>query len=191
MTKVHVQEIGNDIGTNETHEPVKESPPVFSPDDIPFTTEEDFDQIQWPKKEEYQQLLNKYKDKEVGTVKLLKKGEDDILIRPSQQEVFTTESHPPPSRQYTLGLCKRQPNLRPRITKREIWSGCGIQRRESLLMSKEVHNFGLVPSELEGSQSMMPTIYPRWKEEDVHYQLVDTSLSPIRGKRLDFTGKCR
>jgi hypothetical protein len=78
-----------------------ESLPEFSPDDMPFATEEDFDQIQWPKREEYQQLLDKYKDKEVGVVKLLKKGESDILIRPSQQEVFTVESHPPPSAQYT------------------------------------------------------------------------------------------
>jgi hypothetical protein len=31
----------------------------------------------------------------------LKKGDDDILIRPTQQEVFTVESHPPPSKQYT------------------------------------------------------------------------------------------
>jgi hypothetical protein len=44
---------------------------------------------------------NKYKDKEVGVVKLLKKGEDSVLIHPSQQEVFTEESHPPPSTQYT------------------------------------------------------------------------------------------
>jgi hypothetical protein len=58
-------------------------------------------EIQWPKKEEYQQLLDKYKAKEVGTVKLLKTRESDILIRPSQQEVFTAESHPPPSGQYT------------------------------------------------------------------------------------------
>jgi len=68
---------------------------------MPFATEEDFDQIQWPKKEDYQQLLNKYKDKEVGVFKLLKKREDNILIRLSQQEVFTAKSHPPPSRQYT------------------------------------------------------------------------------------------
>jgi hypothetical protein len=31
----------------------------------------------------------------------IKKGDDDILIRPTQQEVFTVESHPPPSKQYT------------------------------------------------------------------------------------------
>jgi hypothetical protein len=153
MTRVHIQEIGDDIGIDETHEPIKESLPVFSPDDLPFASEEDFDQIQWLKKE-YQQLLNKYKDKEVGTVKLLNKGEDDILIRPSQQEVFAAESHPLPQ-DNTQGLCKRQPNLRPRITKPRIQSGCGIQRREILLMSKEVHNFGLVPSELEGSRSMI------------------------------------
>jgi hypothetical protein len=35
------------------------------------------------------------------TVKLLKTGKSDILIRPSQQELFTAESHPPPSTQYT------------------------------------------------------------------------------------------
>jgi hypothetical protein len=68
---------------------------------LPFTLGENFDQIQWPKKEEYQQILNKYKDREVGVVKLLKKRENDRLIRPSQQEVFTAKSHPPPSRQYT------------------------------------------------------------------------------------------
>jgi hypothetical protein len=101
MAKVHVQEIDDDVRTSETHEPIKESLPVFSPDDFPFASKEDFAQIQWPKKEEYQQLLNKYKDKEVGTVKLLKKGENDILIRPTQQEVFTSESHPPTSKQYT------------------------------------------------------------------------------------------
>jgi hypothetical protein len=47
MTKVHVQEIDDDIGTSETHEPIKESLPVFSPDDLSFASEEDFDQIQW------------------------------------------------------------------------------------------------------------------------------------------------
>ena len=70
MTKIHVQEISNDIETNETHESVKDILPSFSPNDMPFATEEDFDQIQWPKKKDYQQLLNKYKDKEVGVVKL-------------------------------------------------------------------------------------------------------------------------
>jgi hypothetical protein len=68
---------------------------------MPFATEEDFDQIEWPKKEEYQQLLDEFKNKEVGTVKILNKNEDDVQICPSQQEVFTAEAHPPPSVQYT------------------------------------------------------------------------------------------
>jgi hypothetical protein len=72
---------GDDIRTSETHEPTKEILPLFSPDDFCFASKEGFDQIQWLKKEEYQQLLDTYKDKEVGTIKLLKKGEDDILIR--------------------------------------------------------------------------------------------------------------
>jgi hypothetical protein len=45
MTKIHVQEIGDDIETNETLEPVKESLPAFSPDDMPFSIEEEFDEI--------------------------------------------------------------------------------------------------------------------------------------------------
>jgi hypothetical protein len=101
MTKIHVQEISDHIEANEAHEPIIESLPEFSLDDMPFATEEDFDQIQWPKKEDYQQLLNKYKDKEVWVVRLLKKGEDSVLIQLSHQEFFTIESHPPPSRQYT------------------------------------------------------------------------------------------
>jgi len=43
--------------------------------------------------------MDKYKGKEVGVVKLLKKGEDIVLIQRSQQEVFMAESHPPPSAQ--------------------------------------------------------------------------------------------
>jgi hypothetical protein len=45
----------------------------YSPEDMPFTTEEEFDQIEWPKKEEYQQLLDQFQNKEVGTVKILKR----------------------------------------------------------------------------------------------------------------------
>jgi hypothetical protein len=46
-------------------------------------------------------MLDKYKDKEIGTIKLLRKCDDDILIKPSQQEFLIVESHPPPSKQYT------------------------------------------------------------------------------------------
>ena len=100
MTKIHVQEISDHIKANKAHEPILEGLPKFSLDDMPFATEEDFDQIQWPKKEDYQQLLNKYKENEFGVFMLLKKGEDNVLIQPSQQQVFIEESHPPPSTQY-------------------------------------------------------------------------------------------
>jgi ferric iron reductase protein FhuF len=89
MTRTHVQETSDPIKDDKAHEQIMESLPEFSPNDMPFATEEDFDQLQWTKKEEYQQLLDKYKDKEVEAVKLLMKGESDILIWPSQQEVFT------------------------------------------------------------------------------------------------------
>jgi hypothetical protein len=102
MTRIHVQEISDHIKVDKAHETIIEGLPEFSPDDMPFAMEEDFDQIQWPKKEDYQQLLNKYKDKEIGVVGLLKKGEDNVSIWRSQQEVFTAESHPPPSTQYTM-----------------------------------------------------------------------------------------
>jgi hypothetical protein len=98
MTKTHVQETSKD---DKAHEQIMESLPEFSPQDMPFAKEEAFDRIQWPTREEYQQILDKYENKEVGVVKLLKKGESDILIRPSQQEFFTAKSHPPPSTQYT------------------------------------------------------------------------------------------
>jgi hypothetical protein len=59
MAKVHVQEIDNDVETSMTHEPIKENLPIFSPKDFPFSSKEYFHKIQWPKKEEYQQLLDK------------------------------------------------------------------------------------------------------------------------------------
>jgi hypothetical protein len=42
-----------------------------------------------------------YKDKEIDSVKILKKKDKELLIRPSQDDFLTVESHPPPSRQYT------------------------------------------------------------------------------------------
>jgi hypothetical protein len=118
MTRTHVQETSDPIKDDKAHEKIMKSLPEFSSDDMPFATEEDFDQIQWPKKYYYQQLLGKYKNKEVGAVKLLNKGESDILIHPSQHEVFTAESHPPPSTQYTRVVQE--------TTKFKIKDGCGM-----------------------------------------------------------------
>jgi hypothetical protein len=90
MEKNHVEEIDLDSETEEPPEVVKESLLDFFPDDFPFTKEEYFDAIDWPKKEYYQQQLDKYKDKEIGSVKILKKDDKELLIRPSQDDVLTT-----------------------------------------------------------------------------------------------------
>jgi hypothetical protein len=42
-------------------------------DDLPFTQEDDIDDIIWSRREGYQPQLDKYKNKEVGSIKILKK----------------------------------------------------------------------------------------------------------------------
>jgi hypothetical protein len=98
----HVQDITHPVNNDMAQNKMIQTLQKYSPEDMPFATKEDFDQIKWPKKEEYQQLLDEFKNTKIGTVKILKKVEDDVQIRPSQQEVFTVEAHPPPSAQYTM-----------------------------------------------------------------------------------------
>jgi hypothetical protein len=100
MSKNHDEEIDIDSDMEEPLE-VEESLLDFFPDDFPFAIEEDFSVIEWPKKEDYQQQLDKYEDKEIGFVKILKKEDKDLLIRSSQGDVLTSKSHPLSSRQYT------------------------------------------------------------------------------------------
>jgi hypothetical protein len=59
------------------------------------STEEDFDQIEWPTKEEYLQLISSIKVQE-SRMRILEK-ENDVQIHPSQQKIFVAKSHPPPS----------------------------------------------------------------------------------------------
>jgi hypothetical protein len=101
ITGDHVQDIIHPVNNDEAQNDMIQTLQKYSPEDMPFATEEDFDQIEWPKKEEYQQLLDEFKNKEIGTIKILKKHDDDVQIHLSQQEVFTAEAHPPPSVQYT------------------------------------------------------------------------------------------
>jgi hypothetical protein len=70
VTGSHVQETSHPVKNNKAHEQVMGNLPKFSPKDVPFTKKED--QIQWPTRERYQQLLDEYKDKEAGTMKLQK-----------------------------------------------------------------------------------------------------------------------
>jgi hypothetical protein len=101
VTTTHVQEPSDSIKDDKALDKTKQTPHKYSRKDTPFSTEEDSNQIKWIKKEEYQQLLDEFKSQEAETVKILKKVEDDVRIRPSQQEIFIAESHPPPSTQYT------------------------------------------------------------------------------------------
>ena len=101
VTETHVQETNHQVKSDKAHFEVIQTLHKFSPKDMPFATKEDLDQIKWPKREEYQQLLDEFKEKGTGTVKIIKKPEDDVQIHPSQQEVFIAEAHPPPSAQYT------------------------------------------------------------------------------------------
>jgi hypothetical protein len=52
ITENHVQDVVSSI--NEARKDVIQTLQEYSPEDMPFATEEDFDQIEWPKKEEYQ-----------------------------------------------------------------------------------------------------------------------------------------
>jgi hypothetical protein len=70
ITGNHVQDVVPSV--NEAQKDVMQTLQEYSPEDMSFATEEDFDQIEWPKKEEYQQLLDQFQNKEVGMVKILK-----------------------------------------------------------------------------------------------------------------------
>jgi hypothetical protein len=79
VTGTHVQETSHPVKNNKAQEQFMGNIPKVSPKDVPFSKKEY--QIQWPMRERYQQLLDKYKYKEVGTVYLQKTREGDILIQ--------------------------------------------------------------------------------------------------------------
>jgi hypothetical protein len=96
VTTTHMQEPSDSNKDDKARDKTKQTSHKYSPEDTPFATKEDFDQIQRSTKEKYLQLIDRYKDREVGTI-----SEDDVRICPSQQEIFIAESHPPPSTKYT------------------------------------------------------------------------------------------
>jgi hypothetical protein len=61
ITGDHVQDITQPINNDKAQNEMIQNFQKYSPKDMPFATEEDFDQIEWPKKEEYQQLLDEFK----------------------------------------------------------------------------------------------------------------------------------
>jgi hypothetical protein len=101
MKMNHIEGIDANFEIEDILEVTNESLLDFCRDDLTFSKEEYFDTIEWPKKEEYRKILDMYKDNKVVLVKVIKKEDKYLLIIPSQDDVLTTESHPPPSRQYT------------------------------------------------------------------------------------------
>jgi hypothetical protein len=59
----HVQDIVPPM--NEAQKDVTQTLQQYSLKNMPFAIEEEFDYIEWPKKEEYQQLLDEFQNKEV------------------------------------------------------------------------------------------------------------------------------
>jgi hypothetical protein len=90
VTTTHVQEPDDSIKDDKAREKTRQAP-----HNTPFATKEDFDQIQRTTKKKYLQLIDRYKDREAGTIR------EDVRTRPSQQEIFIADSHPPPTTQYT------------------------------------------------------------------------------------------
>jgi hypothetical protein len=80
----HLQDITHPVNNNKEQDEMIKTLQKYSPEDMPFATKEEFDQIKWPKKEEHQQLLDEFKNKEIRTVNILKKHEDDVQIHPFQ-----------------------------------------------------------------------------------------------------------
>ena len=62
ITGDNVQDITHLVDINKAQDDMIQTLQKYSPEDMRFATEEDFDQIKWPKKEEYQQLLDEFKN---------------------------------------------------------------------------------------------------------------------------------
>jgi hypothetical protein len=78
VATTHVQEPNDSIKYDKARDKTRQAPHKYSLEDTPFATKEDFDQIQRSTKEKYLQLIDRYKDREAGTIR-----EDDVRIRPS------------------------------------------------------------------------------------------------------------
>jgi hypothetical protein len=103
------------------------------------STEEDFDQIEWPTKEEYLQLISSIKVQESETVR------NDVQIHPSQQKIFVAKSHPPPSTQYTR-VIQGTTNFRVKEYKKGDTVGMWDANKGRPTNITEDNHFGFGPS---------------------------------------------
>ena len=88
ITTTYEKKSSDSIKDDKARDKTRSTPHRYSPEDTPFAKEENSSQIEWPTKEEYQQLMDELKARESETAKILKKVEDDVRICPSQQEIF-------------------------------------------------------------------------------------------------------
>jgi hypothetical protein len=72
-------------------------------------------------KEDYQKQLDKYKDKVVGSITILKKGDKEQLSKNGQEDILTTKSHPPPLKQ-DIKASQETIDLKEEDYKQEGWS---------------------------------------------------------------------
>jgi hypothetical protein len=101
VTTTYEQKSSDSIKDDKARDKTRPTPHKCSPEDTPFAKEENSSQIEWPTKEEYQQLIDDLKAQKSETMKILKKVENDVQIHPSQQKIFVEKSRPPPSMQHT------------------------------------------------------------------------------------------
>jgi hypothetical protein len=106
--------------------------------------EEKEDQIEWPTKEEYHQLINNLKDQKVETVKILKRVESDVQIHPSQQKIFVAKSRPPPSMQHTR-VIQGTTNFKVKEYKKGDTVGMWDANKGKPTNIKEDNRFGFSP----------------------------------------------
>jgi hypothetical protein len=157
VTTTYEQKSSDSIKDDKAHDKTGLTPHKCSSEDTSFAKEKNSNQIEWPTKEEYQQLMDDLKAQESETAKILKKVEDDVWIHPSQQEIFTAESHPPPSTQYTR-VIQETTNFRVKEYKEGdmVWMWDAIKGKPNNI--KENNRFWLGPFKV-GRNSINDSYY--------------------------------
>jgi hypothetical protein len=83
-TTTYEKKSSDSIKDDKARDKTGPTPHKCSLEDTPFAKEENSNQIEWPTKEEYQQLMDDLKAQKSETAKILNKVEDDVQIHPSQ-----------------------------------------------------------------------------------------------------------
>jgi hypothetical protein len=99
----------------------------------------------------------------------LKKDDKELLVRLSQDDVLTTKSHPPPSKQYTR-VIQEAVNLKGGDYKQgDLVLEWDTRKGQPDTHERSLRNFGWVPTRLKRSLSMIPTTYPHCRGGGIHY----------------------